>query len=350
MRHRFYGSFYYLHIILATTHLALLFWHAGHILDSWTYLWVTLALWLSRWTARALWYTQPTNIRNNWLVSSSATLTGLPGQMTRLEMLALRRFKFSPAQHCYLRLPSISYTDNYPFTIFSAPVPSTRDFHGREYQRTLIFLVRSHDRFTKKLACCCASHPPPEVSAWIEGPYGGVCRPIERVYDTLILIAGGTGITACLPLLEYVTITAEAIRCLDVVLIWVMREREHAAWAYPTLEMVATRTRSPVLVKTRFYVTSTIEPAELEKEQRKAGLGRENSGLQPAGQSIQFVAGRPSVGALIEEEIAEGKNFIFGCRPDNMRFDVANACSKAQKRVLKGEIQEVALRLEAFGL
>lgn len=141
---RSYESFYYVHIILAITYLALLFWHAGNILDSWTYLWVTLALWLSSWTARALWSTQPTNIRNKWLVSSSAMLTGLPGQMTRLEMLAPRGFNVSPAQHCYIRFPSLSDTDNHPFTILSAPVPSTRDFHGRENQQTLIFLVRSH--------------------------------------------------------------------------------------------------------------------------------------------------------------------------------------------------------------
>jgi len=164
-------------------------------------------------------------------------------------------------------------------------------------------------------------------------PYGGVCRPIERVYDTLILVAGGAGITACLPWLEYVTSKAEAVRCLDVVLIWVMREREHAAWAGPTLQMVAFRTRSPVIVKTRFYMTSAskvTQPAEAEEKRSKA-QSREFVNLQPAGHSIQCVSGRPSISALIEQEITEGNIFVFVCGPESMRSDVADAYSKAQK-------------------
>ncbi|PVH82906.1 hypothetical protein DL98DRAFT_652887 [Cadophora sp. DSE1049] len=352
IRYRIYESFYYSHIVLSISYLGLLFWHAGNILDSWAYLWATLALWLASWTARALWYTQPTNIKNKWLVSSSTAIFELTVQMTRIEMLAPRGFQFSPAQHCFLRFPSISYTDSHPFTIVSAPVPSTRGFHGREYQQTLVFLARSHEGFTKKLANYYASHPNQEVQAWIEGPYGGICRPIERVYDTLILVAGGTGITACLPWLEYVTSKAENIRCLDVVLIWVMREREHAAWAEPTLEMVATRTRTPVLVKTRFFVTSApaiVEAPEADEENPKTELPGRDSDLQSAGHPIQLAAGRPYIGALIEEEIMEGKNFVFGCGPEGMRSDIANACSKAQKRVMRGEIQEVALHLEALG-
>lgn len=362
IRHRIYESFYYSHIILAIIYLGLLFWHAGDVLDSWTYLWATLALWLCSWIARALWFTQPTNIKNKCLVSSSATLTQLPGQMIRIEILAPRGFGFSSAQHCFLRFPSISCLDNHPFTITSAPIPSTRDFYGRKYQQNLVFLARSHQGFTKKVANYCAAQPDREVSAWIEGPYGGVHRPIERLYDTIILVAGGTGITACLPWLEYITSKAEKIRCRHLVLIWVMKEQNHVKWVEPMLEMVFTRSRSPVLVRTRFFVTSNtaaILPAQIAEDKFEGDGFAEKMGVEdkaahlsdprPAGLSMRFTPGRPSISALVEEGIAEGKTFVFGCGPESLRSDLANACSKAQKRVMKGEVHELALHLEAFG-
>lgn len=41
---RFYETFYFSHIIMATFYLGLLFWHAGDSLDTWVYLWATLAI------------------------------------------------------------------------------------------------------------------------------------------------------------------------------------------------------------------------------------------------------------------------------------------------------------------
>ncbi|KAG4441164.1 hypothetical protein IFR05_003385 [Cadophora sp. M221] len=214
-----------------------------------------------------------------------------------------------------------------------------------------------------KLATHFNSQQDREISAWIEGPYGGVGRPIERLYDTIILVAGGTGITACLPWLEYVTSKAEDIRCQRLVLIWVMKEQDHVKWAEPTLEMVATRTRSPVLVQTRFFVTSStalILPAQIAEgkfegedlAEEKMGVGdgaAYSSDPRPGGRSMQLTPGRPFIGALVEEEISEGKVFVFGCGPESLRSDLANACAMAQKRVMKGKVQEVTLHLEAFG-
>jgi hypothetical protein len=38
-----------------------------------------------------------------------------------------------------------------------------------------------------------AVHPNILASAWIDGPYGGVDRPIEQLYDLLIIVTGGLG-------------------------------------------------------------------------------------------------------------------------------------------------------------
>lgn len=132
-----------------------------------------------------------------------------------------------------------------------------------------------------------------------------------------------------------------------------MKEQEHASWTDPTLQMVATRNQSPVSVLTRFYVTSAtamnMSPETDEGKIEAEDLVLMSLDSQPAGASMHFIPGRPSVDALIEEHIFEGRNFVFGCGPESLRSDLANACSRAQKRVMKGKIQEVALHLEAFG-
>ena len=58
------------------------------------------------------------------------------------------------------------------------------------------FFVRSHAGFTCKLSRYTSSKFDGSVTSWIADPYGGVGRRIENQYDTMILIAGGSGITS----------------------------------------------------------------------------------------------------------------------------------------------------------
>jgi predicted ferric reductase len=103
VRHRIYEGFYYAHVLLAITYLGLLFWHAANLLDSWAYLWATVALWLASCLIRAFRYTRPLNLQSEWLMGAPTTLCQLPGGMTRLEVLAPTNFCHKPAQHCFLR-------------------------------------------------------------------------------------------------------------------------------------------------------------------------------------------------------------------------------------------------------
>ena len=89
--------------------------------------------------------------------------------------------------------------DNHPFTVMSAPRGEKRG----DGCQSLVFLARAQSSFTKKLALYRAAHPNSQTSAWIDGPCGGLSRPVERLYDTAVLAAGGTGITASLPWLSY---------------------------------------------------------------------------------------------------------------------------------------------------
>ena len=126
--------------------------------------------------------------------------------MIRIDILVPTMFSWRPGQHCFLRLPSHSVFGNHPFTIASIPQSAS----GRQSKtpsdiQTMSFSVRSHAGFTRKPSCYTSNKIHGPMHSWIDGPYDGVGRSIENGYDTVILIAGGSGITSCLPWLQYIS-------------------------------------------------------------------------------------------------------------------------------------------------
>ena len=380
IRSRFYESFYRVHILLAITYFGLLFWHAGNVLDSWHYLYATMAVWLSSWLARTFWYTRPLNIQNAWFEGSSAKMTPRSGGMTEIELLAPMGFKFSPMQHCFLRVPKIAWLGNHPFTICTSHVSPTIEEKKQgidSHQQTLVFLIRTHSGFTKKLSSFASAHPGNQLSIWVEGPYGGLSRHIELAYDNLILIAGGGGITACLPWLSFLAqrVAKDAlssVRIRRVNLFWTVKSSKHLDWASRMLEEeFATLSRS-IKIQISFHITGESS----EGGTNKRTLSKSNNSEQASDDKITSEAdiremeaqqsgdtsvypdvstfgtvsyGRHSVGDYLSNVDLEGRNFVIGCGPASLRSDVANACAVQQKSVLKGRSREIALHLEEFG-
>jgi len=352
VRRRVYEAFYYTHILLAITYLGLLFWHAGNILDSWAYLWATLALWLASWLARLFWYTKPMNLQQEWFSGAPTTLVRLPGGMTKLQVLAPINFVYTPGQHCFVRFPELSLLDNHPFTLASAPATTQIE------DNCLAFLVRTHSGFTRKLASYCQLHPDQQLSAWIDGPYGGIGRRLELLYDELILIAGGSGITACLPWLEQAVRVKEA-RVHRVVLLWSVTSEDHLSGIQQYLSSALAGTRHDTLIELRFHVTRNV-PAEgnivegTSISEIKAPATTDSSFSRAADNSIpmnelgRLESGRPDLKKFIPDNVRGSKTFVIGCGPDDMRIDVSNAVAAAQSKVIHGEVSEIGLHLEAF--
>ena len=293
--------------------------------------------------------------------------------MTQLEVTAPPRFSHRPAQHCYLRFPAISLLDNHPFTIASAPRPmslttdkalSAGNIADIDNPQTLLFLTRTHTGFTRKVAAYCASYPGTLASAWIDGPYGGIGRPVERLYDTLILVAGGTGITACLPWLTHMMNQNRAdagncVRIRRIVLVWTMRDAEHFTWVAPALERATIVGNSKVEVQMKFYVTNSADstPAAkfLDVSTAEKGLDTMESsmnGSSPLNQVAslgEYHRGRPIMMKVVGQLVGHGRTVVFGCGPESLRTDLTNAYANMQVLAIKGEVQEVAMHLEAFG-
>lgn len=252
IRHRAYETFYHLHFWFAVTYLGLMFWHAGQEGDSWVYLWATVAAWLMSILARAFWFTRPLNIMaKEWMIGSNVSVTTFTDDMTRLEVLAPADFLWQPGQHVYLRIPKLALFDNHPFTAASADASAaahqtrqeknlTEHAVSRVTPQNLTLLIRSHAGFTRRLRSYLDTMPDAQLEAWLEGPYGSL-HGLATPYDNVVLVAGGGGISACLPWLEYFAQRMEqddeeSMRTKRVQLLWSIREMCSVKWVEKELE------------------------------------------------------------------------------------------------------------------
>jgi len=385
IRQRFYESFFAVHILLAITYLGLLFWHAGNVEDSWKYLWATVAVWLASWFARMFWFMRTTNIASRWFVPARANLRLLEPNLVRIEVDIPDGFKYLPGQHSFLRFGAVSPFDSHPFTIASAPPSGDEAPEAGKGKERLLFLTKVHEGFTRKLALHCSMNGgKAKTRVVLDGPYGGLSRPrIESRYDSLLLIAGGSGISACLSWLLYVAAAISPAKMRNATLLWVVRDPQSFLWVCKELQR-ATNFKGDVRVNINLYVTGEGEASEstgvstprLDKitatssepraqeefseprAHEESQNGRPRDEISQDGRSqdeglramSEVTAGRPDLKAVVKEAVIPGKKLmIISCGPRGMNHDVANICSDAQYMVLGGVAKEVALHVETFG-
>ncbi|ETN45832.1 uncharacterized protein HMPREF1541_00013 [Cyphellophora europaea CBS 101466] len=114
--------------------------------------------------------------------------------MTQLEIDPPEGFEWHACQHVYIRIPKLSPWDNHPFTIANVCDPSIP-----EGERRLRFFIRSYTGFTRRIHHHLTKNAEADLEACLDGPYGTYHGDVLTTYDTLILIAGGGGISAILP-------------------------------------------------------------------------------------------------------------------------------------------------------
>ncbi|OCL01432.1 hypothetical protein AOQ84DRAFT_444016 [Glonium stellatum] len=236
----------------------------------------------------------------------------------------------------------------------------------------------------------------------IDGPYGGHMRPLHRLYDTVLCVAGGSGISAVLPWVlalsrRMLAPGAEPVATTRLHLVWVVREAEWIEWVRPELEEVVRGARETMAVRVQVEVFVTAKrslnfsypylrpyvplpelvlpvlPSPVWKGSERAfEMKREDSGWSAEtrigkaevemGVEISekiknnFGSGivnvryeRPVLSKVVERSIDGDRTIVLGCGPEEMKVDLSNTVARMQRRVLKGEMCEVALHTETFG-
>lgn len=170
------------------------------------YIWVPVALWWFDRIARVLrvlyanisWFhpRQRKNSENFGFWACKAEFTPLPHKTTRI-VIQNPPISWRPGQHVFLSCHSILPFQSHPFTIASIPEDGKMEF-----------LVKAESGGTKRFfkhaekvnGLNTASDISRIKTVAIEGPYGTL-RPL-RQFDSVVLLAGSTGVTFTMPLLR----------------------------------------------------------------------------------------------------------------------------------------------------
>ncbi|KAK0311896.1 ferric-chelate reductase Frp1 [Friedmanniomyces endolithicus] len=188
-------------------------------------------------------------LRWAWLVFSNkrrcrATMTKLNGDATKIVLrdTALKRWR--PGSWVHLSLPGLGgfgWAQTHPATILSTPTS-----HGGD----LVFILKGHKGFTKRIMesangsteALLPSTDPERAQtqaqtkvyrAVLNGPYGGHHQDFAA-FDSVCLIAGSTGITFTLAILQDLAERAanggKKLPLRRVRFVWCVKEHDRAKW------------------------------------------------------------------------------------------------------------------------
>ena len=178
--------------------------------------------------------------------------------MMKLDVLVPANYTWQPGQHCFLRFPAIAPLDNHPFTIASIPHRSGVGGIKDVDQNIMSFMIKKHLGFTKKLLHYIESHTDFVPGVIVDGPYGGLPRALENAYHSVILVAGGGGITSSVPWLLHLSKKMKDQQCpvatRHIRLIWVVKHQANLQWMTDELSR-AQADSVPGSLILDFYVT-----------------------------------------------------------------------------------------------
>ncbi|KAL1409230.1 ferric-chelate reductase Frp1 [Vanrija albida] len=263
------------------------------------------------------------------------------------------RLKWHAGQHAYLTMPSISWAQQHPFTMANASGDA-------------VFLVRAQRGFTRRLRDRLIGTKS-RTRCLVEGPYGTV-HALHH-YDTIVLVAGGTGVSFATALL--LDVAAAARRGESAVsavhLVWNVRAAENLAWVAALLnEAVA---GVGIKIKVDVFVTrSTVLPRiSLDDAGSSSEAGPSSAlmveekktstfGLSPeAARTITLHAGRSPLDELIAADVAASAQDGAGvcvtvCGPTALALSTRRAVLKTNTAgaVLRGQAP-VTFHAEAYG-
>ncbi|KAL1849542.1 ferric-chelate reductase Frp1 [Paecilomyces lecythidis] len=190
----------------------------------------------------------------NGFFAHQASLTPLPGNVTRV-IVENPTFQWKPGQHVFLACHSIVPFQNHPFTISSLPSDRRLEFLVRAEKggtgRLFQYASKNHSTLSDSDTAAASS----TKTVFLEGPYGAM-RPL-RQFDSVVLMAGGMGITFIVPLLRDIVegwksecamrTPTSSLRFLKAArfaatkrirLVWVIRSRAQLSWFEPQLRSV----------------------------------------------------------------------------------------------------------------
>jgi len=175
------------------------------------------------------------------------------------------------------------------------------------------FVIRARTGFTNHLYRKAVSAPEGKLATrcFVEGPYGGIHN--LRSYGTVMLFAGGVGITHQVPYVRDLVIgyANEVVATRKVVLVWVIQSPEHLEWIRPWMTEILAMERRREVLRIMLFVSRPRSTKEIHSPSA----------------TVQMFPGRPNVETLlgIEMEQQIGAMAVSVCGPGALSDEVRRA-------------------------
>lgn len=366
------------------------------IVASW-YHWPRLGWWC--WTGLIFWgfdrgigFLRMIIVNKAWLLPfkskrdqhSACTVELVDPQVLRVTV-PRNLFKWSPGQHALLTMPQVATLryEQHPFTMANAP----------DGDNDAVFIVRAQTGFTQRLLARVNDTIDTSLNAYLEGPYGMSHHSELLGHDTLILVAGGTGVTfASSHFLGALKAAREGTCAISSLrMVWNVREAAHVSWIAPMINEALAKGTGNMAIAIDVYVTRTAASQEpgtgaaitpIEDEAQGSGAAtpdtlnsssenvdkistssaggekdkRESYGLSPAAMQITtFHRGRSPIEMILRTDVERSTTDAAGvavgvCGPQELVLDTRRAVCKVNtaSAILKGQ-PPVEFHQENFG-
>ncbi|KAL7408979.1 ferric reductase NAD binding domain-containing protein, partial [Mrakia frigida] len=258
-----------------------------------------------------------------------------------------------------------------------ASIPSS----DKKINSDVTFIVGANDGFTGRLSRIAKSHGGRfEVPAYLDGPYGTIAS-IDS-YSSVVLVAGGTGVSYTLPLaLQLVRLAQEGSSAVSsLTFVWCVKNVEHIAWISSTLLQLRHDCPSSLVLDIKIFVTQALvnelgtasssdhESSSDEEITSEEGRSSPDSGevnekmavaernAEKLGAELDHSGGRPDFSTLlgsIIKDAAGGAVAVNVCGPSTLTTSVRTALNSSDgpykvKDVWNGG-SSVTLHTESFG-
>ncbi|KAF7561904.1 hypothetical protein G7046_g2257 [Stylonectria norvegica] len=335
LRHAFYEIFKLLHIALAILAIIGVWYHLkmlkkAHLLD---FIYAVVALWVADRAARVLrvLYSHVGGSKTRTVVEA------LPGNACRVTMNLARPWNARPGQHAYIYMPSISLWQSHPFSIAwvegaadptAERLASTRQDIAAMQQMQVSFVIRARTGFTDSLyqKALVAPGGRLETSCFVEGPYGA--KHALDSYGTVVLFAGGVGITHQVPYVKELVagFSAGTVATRKVLLVWTIQSPEHLEWIRPWMTEILSMDKRRDVLRIMLFVSQP----------------RSSKEIHSPSSTVQMFPGRPNIETLLnrEQEQQVGAMAVSVCGPGALSDEVRRVLRGRQHRTTIDFIEE----------
>lgn len=362
IRHAFYEVFVNTHRLLVLLGLIGVYIHIQKAnLPQLPYVRAVICLWALEWAAR-LYHIVHYNISFRTGMTQ-VTVEALPAEACRVTFKLARPWKFVPGAHVHVYLPAIGLWSSHPFSVAwveSQPraldlaldssmekALAQADAFGTKLQNsitesamlqdsdyssisTVSVIMRARTGMTRKLYDRVTSSATGRITlrGAIEGPYGG--HESLSSYGTVLLFAGGVGITHCVPYVRYLLqqYAEGTCSCRKILLVWSVPNTEALEWVRPWMDQILRMQGRKDVLRIQLFITKPRHQGEIKS---KTG-------------TVQMFPGRCNASTIVDKEVAEriGAMGVVVCGPGAFADSVRSA---VRQRVQVGSVDFVE---EAF--